>query len=586
MSRLYDLLLWVACYTTPAIALNGVVRDALHQHGSRSWGRSNITITTFTAATSQTPTLPAPQWNTTSPISTTLPSCIPLDEYEPSTIWVVVHTETVTISGSDTSWTPPYAPLVTPVYCRNLPTAPGFYPPPAYTMPAAEMPTDAGGYGTGEGLILTATKTRTGAPHKGRPIVTLTTTDKNPAVVSGDPIPDYIGQPWDNSGAPANGRPEGGSWWAGNGPNKHNSNPGRPGPKGGDSNDDIISSRPPFTVSVGFEDVVINDSTFHHLLPDQTTVVVVDQGTFTIFPTAVVGEGATVVKTPPPGGVATVVQPVETQLGGEPVRISGSQVVVIDKTIDLPTIAITTSINGVNVVVEPSRIVVGHDTLTFSVDRPHPTNVIVMGGDTVTAIGPSIIELRSSIYTYGQGIPATTVTVDGRPLVIEASGAVVDGVTIGGPSLPTTASDYVRIGGVTVTVIESTAVVIDGRTFSIGPGATEVTTVIGTETIRIGPDGIALASTTLAMPFDIGVVTTISPSGTWANIRATETGASTARAQANEDDPNGNTNRDEDERINVNGVAEDDDSRGASVQPITRSLLSGLVVMINYMLVF
>ncbi|KFA77179.1 hypothetical protein S40288_04618 [Stachybotrys chartarum IBT 40288] len=560
MSRLYDLLLWVACYTTPAIAVNGVVRDALHQHGSRSWGRSNITITTFTPATSQTPTLPAPQWNITSAISTTLPSCIPLDEYEPSTIWVVVHTETVTISGSNTSWTPPYAPLVTPIYCRNLPTAPGFYPPPAYTMPAAEMPTDSGEYATGEDLILTATKTRTAAPHKGRPVVTLTTTDKNPAVVSRDPIPDYIGQPWDNSGTP--------------------------GPKGGDSNDDITSPRPPFTVSVGFEDVVINDSTFHNLLPDQTTVVVVDQGTFTIFPTAVVGEGATVAKTPPPGGVATVVQPVETQLGGEAVRISGSQAVVIDKTIGLPTVAITTRINGVDVVVEPSRIVVGHDTLTFSVDRPHPTNIIVIGGDTVTAIGPSIIQLRSSTYTYGQGIPATTVNVDGHPLVIETSGAVIDGVTIGGASLPATAGNYVRIGGITVTVIESTAVVIDGRTFSIGPGATEVTTVIGTETIRIGPDGIALASTTLAMPFDVGVVTTISPSGTWADARATETGASTTRAQANEDDSNGNTNRDEDERINVNGVAEDDDSRGASIRPIARSLLSGLMLMINYMLVF
>jgi hypothetical protein len=337
-------------------------------------------------------------------------------------------------------------------------------------------------------------------------------------------------------------------------------------------------------------EVIINDHTFSDLKPGQTTTATADHGTFTIFPSKVVGEGATVKKPPPLGSVVSAATPTKATIGGVPVIVSGSEAVVGSTTFKLPFVGMSTRIEvpvaGATARVEerpvsivPGTIVVDDETLTYRAVGAPQTDVIIQGGEMVTASGVSIYVFRSTTLTYGPGIPATTQVVDDDTITIGPSGVIVEATTLGGTSAKATDTKYQIVGGATITKVSPSLVIIDGTTFTAGPGAKSTTKVIGGETVTIGPSGIAIStSLTVRYPFGASTVTTIKATATGTDSLPTETGSANKKtkkkgsSEDEEDDEDDEDEDDEDEKDkskdkdNGKGKGKDDDDSGATSQ--------------------
>ncbi|KAK4061208.1 uncharacterized protein Triagg1_10380 [Trichoderma aggressivum f. europaeum] len=322
-------------------------------------------------------------------------------------------------------------------------------------------------------------------------VVTFITTDKNPSVVfSPEPTPDFSQ-----------------TLVTGNiGDGHHKTVDVTDGPRSNTFKLDTPGSVKQlpvttFHLTAGGQQVIINDRTVSNLKPDQTTTVTVRNEVFTIFPTAVVGLGSTIMKpapqaTPPPAPAAT-----SGTLGGIPVIISGSQVVVDGTTMRIPRQETTTSINGQKVVLGAGTVAVGRETLILP--SPRPTHEIVTGGEMLTAIGTSVVVLHSTTITYGLDIAPNQTVINGETVSIGPRGVSIHGTTIGGPSANATATEYEIVGGITVGKVLPSLVVVNGATYAInedGDLDNFETTVINNQTITIGPSGLVVSSQTLTYP--------------------------------------------------------------------------------------
>ncbi|KAH7160289.1 hypothetical protein B0J13DRAFT_432988, partial [Dactylonectria estremocensis] len=420
--------------------------------------------------------------------------CTVLQGDEPMTVYSIVFTATVTIYGNNSAYTPPYPTIETPNYCGTMSTAP--------VLTSGPMLSSIGG-----GFVTASKERPTSCSNSA---FTFVTTDKNPSVVfPSEPVPAFS-----QSG-------KAGSLTA----QQHKSVP-----LGGSSQDDPQSlqqepqSTSTFTITARAEQVIINDQTFSNLEPEQTTIVTVSGGTFTILPTAVVGEGATVEKPQPIATAITVLTATTGSLGGLPVTISGSEAAIDGTKVDIPPLGTTITVHGEAVSVGPGKVVVDGETMTFRAVGGYQTDVVVNGGEMITAVGQSIFVFHSTTLTYGPGIPETSEVVDDDTITIGPSGIVMDSTTIGGTLADANATTYEIIGGATITKVSPSFVIIDGTAFTAGPKASKVVKVIGGETITIGSDGVIISSMTLKYPFGSSTVTTFKASATGADTLPTETG--------------------------------------------------------------
>lgn len=456
--------------------------------------------------------------------TTSTEPCTPLPSGKAVTEYSIVYTSTVTFYGSSTDYTPPFSPITTPDYCSpagealitffstthisnststlTIPApssaslsndpfmiAPIPIPLPTFSIDLPEIITqtpDAAGKGGG-GVIITM---RPFLSYS-RFVVTFITTDKNPSVVfSPEPTPDYSqALVTDDIGDGHHKTVD-----VIESPQSNTLKPGTPG---------SVKQLPvtTFQLTAGGTQVVINDRTVSNLKPDQTTTVTVRDEVFTIFPTAVVGLGSTITKpapqaTPPPAPAAT-----SGTLGGIPVIISGTQVVVDGTTMRIPQQETTTSINGQRVVLGAGTVAVGRETLILP--SPQPTHEIVTGGEMLTAIGTSLVVLHSTTITYGLDIAPNQTIINGETVSIGPRGVSLHGTTIGGPSANATATEYEIVGGITVGKVLPSLVVVNGATYAInqdGDLTNFETTVINNQTITIGPSGLVVSSQTLTYP--------------------------------------------------------------------------------------
>lgn len=457
---------------------------------------------------------------------TSTEKCTPVtDSHRPLTEFSVVYTSTITFYGKRTDYTPPYEPIRTPKYC-----APTIVPaiPPGFTVSPKILTSDIAKESSRGGELV--------HPSTLLPFITFITTDKNPSVVyPSDPVPNYS-PTWGQVG---DGGPGDGS----------HKTVGRGGNGGGDPHktpdaDSITAApRPTFKVTARGTQVVINDKTFAGLNPGQTSLVTVDGGTFTIYPSAVIGEGATIQKPPPPGTGVQVATPTAAVVGGLPVTLSGSHAIVGGATMTIPETASTTVIDGHSVSIGPGSLVVGGQSLSFKHVAPsRETDVVVSGGELLTAIGRSVVVIHSTTFTYGPGIPETSQVIQDDTISIGPSGVIVHGTLIGGQAAGPTATSYEIVGGATITRIAPSIAVINGKTFTVGPGTEWTTTVIAGQTWTVGPTGLMGSSMTFKYPFGTAVTTTISPTGTWLNDFPIETAGQ-------------------------NRGGDDDDSSGTSLRP-------------------
>lgn len=460
----------------------------------------------------------------TRPIATATGKCtsLPDDSTKLMTEFSVVYTSTVTFYGNRGDYTPPFETLVTPNYC--VPT----FVPWVFT-------------GVAPSNIFTSVFLQGPSSRKPkelasayRPVITFITTDKNPSVVfPTEPVPAYTpsggldgpgGNPdngnhktADNGGSPG-GHPGGGT--SGGGTSGGGSHPIP------DAESISKGPQPTFKVTARGTQVIINDKTFSDLGPSQTSVVTVGGGTFTIYPTAILGEGATVQKPAPAGTAVSIATPTTGVVGGLPVTITGSEAIVGGATVTIPERGTTTVVNGQRVSIGPGTLVVGGEMLSFDAVMPaRETDVLINGGELLTAIGRSVVVIHSTTFTYGPGIPEMTEVVNGETISIRPSGVIVHGMVMGGPSADTSTTSYEIVGGVTISRIAPSIAVINGVTFTVGPGTHWTTTVIAGETFTVGPTGVIAATMTLTYPFGSAVTTTIAPTGTWLNDFPVETAA-------------------------------------------------------------
>lgn len=500
--------------------------------------------------------------NSSGAVLTPMDDCTSLPEDRPLTHFSVVYTSTVTFFGNRSDYTPPFEPLATPKYCT--PTfAPTFAPPQA---PAAAP-------------FVHSTVDDVPAARKGmdrhalRPSLTFITTDKNPSVAfpsdppprftltrtlaaenhgnadhkppaddggsgkdnistgghmtaasGGDDGSDEHGKP-DNSGRPrvvdhgsGNHRPAAGNGIGGN-PAGH----GFPTP---DAASVKQARLPSFKITARGNQVTINDKTFSDLELGKTSVVTAGGALFTILPNAIVGAGATVQKPVPAGTVVSAATPTSAVVGGLPVTLKGSEAVIGDATFTMGEEATATVVDGHQVSLKPGSLVVGKETLSFEPILPRrEKEMLVKGGELLTAIGRSVVVIHSTTFTYGPGIAETTQAVNGDIITVGPSGVLIHGMLVGGPSADATETRFEVVGGATVTRIAPSLAVINGATFTIGPGTHWTTTVIAGETFTIGPTEVVMSTVTLKYPFGLAVTSTVRPTGTYSSDMPVETAA-------------------------------------------------------------
>lgn len=284
----------------------------------------------------------------------------------------------------------------------------------------------------------------------------------------------------------------------------------------------ITTDPPPVTVIVKPSLVVIDDQTFTNNPAQPTSTVVVDGNTFTINPTQVVGAGATVSR-PPTQGTTALPWSTKTTIGQIGVDVEGSSVIIDKTTFTIGPRPTTVVIQDQTITVAPGAIVFPSETVT--IPAPQITSQVVIGAELVTAVGSDRAVIEGRTITYGSDSNTNvTEVVDGETILIGPSGIIAHGETYGGVSAASTEVQFAVVGGVTISQVGSSLVVVQGVTYTLDAlaprQAQTATTVLlsSGETITIGPEGVAIATWTLDSPY---ISTTVLSPGKGAAAAAT-----------------------------------------------------------------
>jgi len=214
-----------------------------------------------------------------------------------------------------------------------------------------------------------------------------------------------------------------------------------------------------------------------------------------------------------------------TTVQGISVQVDGSTQVVVGGT----SYSIGSGAPEQTIVVQGQTISVGSQGLVFSgttIAPPPaadvaasslPSNLVIIDGQLFSAVGSSIVVIGGTTFSYGPGTATQTDVFNGETITIGPSGVSFDGTTIGGTVHPS-GTQYAIAGGLSITELGSTLAVISGTTFTVGPGATPITTVINGETVTIGPTGVAVGGATLTYPLVVPTQTLTAEGITFSEI--------------------------------------------------------------------
>ncbi|KAI0525763.1 hypothetical protein F5B22DRAFT_641914 [Xylaria bambusicola] len=443
----------------------------------------------------------------------------------------IIYTWTITWYGDPADYTPPFPTISTPRACTPTTSATG-----RFTVSVCDSSgqscslvhtTDDPSAAAPSSISEPWWVTDTSAIRGMQPTLTFVTTDKNPAVVfSSSPPPDYGGSP-DPMGN-VHSAPY---------PNHLGSSDAPSYGDGAATGQDIrstpvttpITTTSPITVTVKPSVVVIDDQTFTDDPAKPTSTVVVDHNTFTIDPTRIVGAGATVTR-PSISPRASSPQPTKiTTIGDIPVDVEGSTVIIDQTTFTIGPKPTTVVIKGQTVTLRPGAIIFPSQTLV--IPTVQDTTQVVFGAELITAIGSDRAVIEGRTITYRPGSTTVTEEIDGDTILIGPSGIILHGETYGGGKAASTEVEFAAAGGVTISQIGPTVVVVQGVTYTLSPlspGQTATTIILGDETITIGSEGVAIETWTLKPPYIS--TTTITPSNGAAVALAPATATATATA--------------------------------------------------------
>ncbi|KAK7981794.1 hypothetical protein PG996_009482 [Apiospora saccharicola] len=473
---------------------------------------------------------------TTEPTSTpalTLNGCSASTDERTVTEISVIHTSTITWTDDPAKYTPPFPEVTLP--CTQPPTGrfSASICPDGHTTCLLWLPQPTSGGTTQVWGSVTATK------EKARPTVIFWTTDKNPVVVfSSSPPPDFLGggKPTQQNDHETVGPGATGGFITPVYGKVTTSTPQPPQP--------VVTPQanaPPkpseVTVVIQTTQVVINGETFTDNSKSKSTTAVVGTDKFTIDPTQVVGRGTTITR-PFVNGVfvptasTTVVDGLKVVYGPSAATIDGTSFAVGAS----PTKA---TVAGKAITIGPGGIFFPSQVLPVAAEAVLP-HLQVIGGTLITAVGQSVFVVGGTSITYGPNMSPITTSIGKDKVTIGPLGVVVDGSTLGGVAANPTATTYKILAGATVTEIGSTAVVIDGVTYSVGPGATLITTtVVAGQTLTISPNGVAVSTDTYAQPY--ATTTVLSPGSAPSADLSSPTGGTDSGSSPSSDSTSGST---------------------------------------------
>ncbi|EXJ75243.1 uncharacterized protein A1O5_01939 [Cladophialophora psammophila CBS 110553] len=234
-----------------------------------------------------------------------------------------------------------------------------------------------------------------------------------------------------------------------------------------------------------------------------------------------------------PTGHASGAVPLTTTVDGVSIVVQPSSVVIGGQTVAIPNLVPTTvQASGAVFTVEPSKIIAPSATITIQLQHdqivtPVPTATITTAvGDLTLTVGPTVAIISGTTYRIGEGAPATTVVVDGTRISIGSAGVGLPSTTVAPGGATNSPFVVYTVQGLTFSV-DATEAIVGGTTYRIGSNASPFTTTIGPQHVSVsfGPSGVGLAGTTLTptSPFVVYTVEglTFSVDGTEAVISGT-----------------------------------------------------------------
>ena len=219
-------------------------------------------------------------------------------------------------------------------------------------------------------------------------------------------------------------------------------------------------------------------------------------------PITTVVDGQTISIGPQGVGLASVTIPLPTAKPSFSVFKDGGLTFSIAPTaavIDGNTIPIGPNNAPVTMMVDGRKVSVGLDginlqgtTVDFPILHASQTPLAVTADGITFSVGASAAVVQGTTYAIGSGASSKTVLMGSEPVIFGSSGVVLPSTTIAPEQTPTA----MTAEGLTFSA-DSTQAAINGTTYAIGSGAPAQTLVAGSETIRLGPNGIMLPSTTI-----------------------------------------------------------------------------------------
>ncbi|KAF7946072.1 uncharacterized protein EAE97_005110 [Botrytis byssoidea] len=201
-------------------------------------------------------------------------------------------------------------------------------------------------------------------------------------------------------------------------------------------------------------------------------------------------------------------------IGGEPISAGNSLAYIESSTFTYGSgLAVQTDVfNGQTILIYPSGVVFAQTTLGGNSRSGNQIGVV--GGLSVTEIGSSIAIISSITFNVGPGATPTKTVISGESISADQSGLVLAGTTLTYPLI--LATHPVTILNVIFTQIGSSLAVIDGTTFTFGPGATHTSHTFNQQTIKIGSNGVEFSKTTfksVSEPSSMQAMSTIKSKG-------------------------------------------------------------------------
>ena len=256
------------------------------------------------------------------------------------------------------------------------------------------------------------------------------------------------------------------------------------------------------TFSLTPSEAVVDGKTFK-ITPGSTPITTVLNGqTISIGPQGI-GLATTTIPLPNANSQPTNI----VTAAGLTFSLTPSEAIVDGKTFKITpgSTPITTVLNGQTISIGPQGIGLATTTIPLPNANSQPTTVVTAAGLTFS-LSPSEAVVDGKTFRITPGSTPLTTVLNGQTITIGPNGIGLATTTIPLPRASEPTFSTVTAGGLTFFVGPSAAV-IDGKTFTIGPGSSPITTVINGQTISIGPNGVGLATTTVALPQSFSTVT-------------------------------------------------------------------------------